>query len=34
MKVALLGDIGLFGRYAVENNESIFKYFSKVATCR
>jgi poly-gamma-glutamate synthesis protein (capsule biosynthesis protein) len=31
MKVALLGDIGLFGRYAVENNESIFKYFSKVA---
>lgn len=31
MKVALLGDIGLFGRFALENNPTAFEYFSKVA---
>ncbi len=31
MKVALLGDIGLFGRYALENNTSAYEYFSKIS---
>lgn len=31
MKIALLGDLGFFGKYSLENNEELFKYFEKVA---
>ena len=31
MKIALLGDIGFFGKYTIENNSDINSYFSEVS---
>jgi len=31
MRIALIGDIGFFGKYSIENNSSVFDYFESVA---
>lgn len=31
MKIVLVGDIGLFGRYSIENNPDVFDYFSEAS---
>ena len=30
MKIALLGDIAIFGRYCITKNKSVFRYLDKV----
>lgn len=31
MKIALLGDLGFFGKYSLKNNKNLFKYFEEVS---
>ena len=31
MKIALVGDIGFFGRYSIENNVDVFDYFHEAS---